>query len=77
MAGATEQGRHKLHGFERQAQRRAINIEMDLPDDLALSDVVDRIRELGIFFLASAATHAKVSAGRLPQSTKFVDEMPL
>ncbi|MBQ4828544.1 efflux RND transporter permease subunit [Alteromonas sp. MMG017] len=56
--------------LERQAQRRAINIEMDLPEDLALSDVVDRIRELGnetlpdgmgLVFLGEAQTYEETS----------------
>ena len=56
--------------LERQAQRRAINIEMDLPEDLALSDVVDSIRALGnetlpdgmgLVFLGEAQTYEETS----------------
>ncbi len=32
--------------LERYAQRRAIGIEMDLPEDIAMNDAVDQIREL-------------------------------
>jgi len=34
--------------LERQAQRRAIKVEMELPEDVALSDVVEKIRALGL-----------------------------
>jgi len=56
--------------LERQAQRRAINIEINMPEDLALSDVVNKIRELGnetlpdgmgLVFLGEAQTYEETS----------------
>lgn len=56
--------------LERQAQRRAIKVEMELPDDLPLSNVVDSIRGLandnlpngmGLVFLGEAQTYEETS----------------
>ncbi|TKB05138.1 efflux RND transporter permease subunit [Alteromonas portus] len=56
--------------LERQAQRRAIKVEMELPEDVALSDVVDEIRTLaldtlpdgiGLVFLGEAQTFEETS----------------
>ena len=56
--------------LERQAQRRAIKVEMELPEDVALSDVVDKIRNLaletlpggiGLVFLGEAQTFEETS----------------
>ena len=56
--------------LERQAQRRAIKLEMELPEDVALSDVVDNIRELaaeslpngiGLVFLGEAQAYEETS----------------
>lgn len=56
--------------LERQAQRRAIKIEMELPEDAALSDMVDTIRQLaqeslpdgiGLVFLGEAQTFEETS----------------
>ncbi|WP_414830305.1 efflux RND transporter permease subunit [Alteromonas sp. H39] len=56
--------------LERQAQRRAIKLEMELPEDVALSDVVETIRGLaddnlpdgiGLVFLGEAQTFEETS----------------
>ncbi|WP_334013038.1 efflux RND transporter permease subunit [Alteromonas sp. S167] len=56
--------------LERQAQRRAIKIEMELPEDAALSELVDTIRNLaqetlpdgiGLVFLGEAQTFEETS----------------
>ena len=56
--------------LERQAQRRAIKVEMELPEDVALSEVVDQIRTLaldtlpdgvGLVFLGEAQTFEETS----------------
>ncbi|MCU7555190.1 efflux RND transporter permease subunit [Alteromonas sp. ASW11-19] len=56
--------------LERQAQRRAIEMEMELPEDVALSDVVDTLRALGdetlpegigLVFLGEAQTFEETS----------------
>ena len=56
--------------LERQAQRRAIQIAMELPEDLPLADVVDKIRTLaqdtlpdgiGLVFLGEAQTFEETS----------------
>ena len=56
--------------LERQAQRRAIKLEMELPEDIALSDVVENIRDLaaeslpsgiGLVFLGEAQTYEETS----------------
>lgn len=56
--------------LERQAQRRAIKLEMELPEDVALSNVVENIRNLaaeslpngiGLVFLGEAQTYEETS----------------
>ncbi|GGW74712.1 efflux RND transporter permease subunit [Alteromonas halophila] len=56
--------------LERQAQRRAIEMEMDLPEDVPLSDVVEEIRGIaantlpdgiGLVFLGEAQTFEETS----------------
>ena len=56
--------------LERQAQRRAIKLEMELPEDVALSNVVENIRNLaaeslpngiGLVFLGEAQTFEETS----------------
>ena len=56
--------------LERQAQRRAIKVEMELPEDVALSEVVQQIRTLaldtlpdgiGLVFLGEAQTFEETS----------------
>ncbi|NDV91144.1 MMPL family transporter [Alteromonas sp. 345S023] len=56
--------------LERQAQRRAIKIEMELPEDIPLSDVVEGVRSLaqenlpngiGLVFLGEAQTFEETS----------------
>ena len=56
--------------LERQAQRRAIKLEMELPEDIALSDAVETIRSLagdnlpdgiGLVFLGEAQTFEETS----------------
>jgi multidrug efflux pump subunit AcrB len=56
--------------LERQAQRRAIKVEMELPEDVALSEVVNQIRTLaldtlpdgvGLVFLGEAQTFEETS----------------
>jgi multidrug efflux pump subunit AcrB len=55
---------------ELEAQRRAIKLEMELPEDIALSDVVENIRDLaaeslpsgiGLVFLGEAQTYEETS----------------
>ncbi|QJR79848.1 efflux RND transporter permease subunit [Alteromonas pelagimontana] len=55
--------------LERQAQRRAIKLEMELPDDIAINEAVERIRALqgnlpdgiGLIFLGEAQTFEETS----------------
>ncbi|MEW9798109.1 efflux RND transporter permease subunit [Alteromonas sp. CYL-A6] len=56
--------------LERQAQRRAIELDMELPEDVALSEVVDSIRSIaedtlpdgiGLVFLGEAQTYEETS----------------
>ncbi len=56
--------------LERQAQRRAINLSMDLPDDLTINEAVERLRALGndtlpdgigLVFLGEAQTFEETS----------------
>jgi len=56
--------------LERQAQRRAIKVEMELPEDVPLSEVVERVRSLaaehlpngiGLVFLGEAQTYEETS----------------
>lgn len=56
--------------LERQAQRRAIKVEMELPEDTPISEVVDKIRALGndtlpqgigLIFLGEAQTYEETS----------------
>ncbi|AAV81443.1 efflux RND transporter permease subunit [Idiomarina loihiensis] len=56
--------------LERQAQRRAIEVDVQLPDDMPMSDVVDQLRtiagevlpdSMGLVFLGEAATFEDTS----------------
>ena len=68
LAYITEEG--VAAELERQAQRRAIKVEMELPEDIPLSEVVENVRTLaqqnlpdgiGLVFLGEAQTYEETS----------------